>query len=596
MPAAKFILIDHSLKGAGGHHFEYAAQLLRAALAAGFATTLAAHRKFRGADGLPTECRVVSLFQHDTYSRHCLYFSKRYRMSAGTKEPATAAIPLHSSRRPTFWRRWVERLRNVVSNRQRRRHIAGFAAACRRLFAQIELAEGDQVFVPTISELDLAGLVQFLRATPETRLADWHLQFHFDVFDGRPPEYESQTQRGELLRDEIRCSLAQVPAHRLHCYNTTEPLTLQYNRLSVAPFQTLPYPVRPAFRPTDRYGETTRPVRITLAGYFRREKGRQHLTQLIRELWPEFLSTGQAQLVIQCRRSQLNRLLPHDIRPSASQVGALWSDTQAPIVLAPHPLDTRQYIDFVCDADIGLFLYDSRRYYARCSGVLVEMLSAGVPVVVPAGCWLADQIEPSNQRYLDRLAQTLPPVGDRVNLGHVQQNVAETVASREVLRPAGATEAVIGFRRQQPQIDGMYVRVAVTQFDNAGRELQRAADIVGGSCDQPSAALIHLSAGAARLRIDWSSAYDQSRLALADVAVSFFASSPNVATRCPAGSVGLTIADQREITRLLRDLVGNHAHYRRCAREFSAEWRADHSPSRIVRQLLRNADDRRHAA
>ena len=50
-----------------------------------------------------------------------------------------------------------------------------------------------------------------------------------------------------------------------------------------------------------------------------------------------------------------------------------------------HPLSPEDYIDYIRQAGVGLFLYDSRRYFARCSGVLVEMLASGVPVIVPAG-------------------------------------------------------------------------------------------------------------------------------------------------------------------------------------------------------------------
>ena len=44
-------------------------------------------------------------------------------------------------------------------------------------------------------------------------------------------------------------------------------------------------------------------------------------------------------------------------------------------------------------ADVGLFLYNPQRYVARCSGVLLELLIRGVPVVVPQGCWLSDQLD-----------------------------------------------------------------------------------------------------------------------------------------------------------------------------------------------------------
>ena len=55
-------------------------------------------------------------------------------------------------------------------------------------------------------------------------------------------------------------------------------------------------------------------------------------------------------------------------------------------------LTTRDYHAWLDTADVGLFLYDPHRYVARCSGVLLEMFARGVPVIVPDGCWLADQV------------------------------------------------------------------------------------------------------------------------------------------------------------------------------------------------------------
>ena len=43
---ARFILIDSSVKGAGGHHFEYAGRILDAAKAEGYKTLLLAHRDY----------------------------------------------------------------------------------------------------------------------------------------------------------------------------------------------------------------------------------------------------------------------------------------------------------------------------------------------------------------------------------------------------------------------------------------------------------------------------------------------------------------------------------------------------------------------
>jgi glycosyltransferase involved in cell wall biosynthesis len=55
-------------------------------------------------------------------------------------------------------------------------------------------------------------------------------------------------------------------------------------------------------------------------------------------------------------------------------------------------LDTETYHRWLSMADVGLFLYEPARYVARCSGVLLEMLARGIPVIVPDDCWLAHQV------------------------------------------------------------------------------------------------------------------------------------------------------------------------------------------------------------
>ena len=44
---AKFIMLDHSLYGVGGHHYAYAANVLRAAEAMGNEIVLITHANFR---------------------------------------------------------------------------------------------------------------------------------------------------------------------------------------------------------------------------------------------------------------------------------------------------------------------------------------------------------------------------------------------------------------------------------------------------------------------------------------------------------------------------------------------------------------------
>jgi glycosyltransferase involved in cell wall biosynthesis len=126
----------------------------------------------------------------------------------------------------------------------------------------------------------------------------------------------------------------------------------------------------------------------------REEKGSHSLSRVVRDIWQDPFLRGAVQILIQANRASFAEtpnfppgLVPHwghDYREVRSST--------APVVFVPHPLNAADYVDLISRADIGLFLYDSRTYFARCSGVLLEMLCAGVPVIVPAGCWLADQV------------------------------------------------------------------------------------------------------------------------------------------------------------------------------------------------------------
>lgn len=63
-----------------------------------------------------------------------------------------------------------------------------------------------------------------------------------------------------------------------------------------------------------------------------------------------------------------------------------------PLEIITSKLSTETYHQWLSTADLGLFLYEPTRYVARCSGVLLEMMARGVPVIVPDHCWLANQV------------------------------------------------------------------------------------------------------------------------------------------------------------------------------------------------------------
>ncbi|MEX2188908.1 MAG: hypothetical protein WD875_19015 [Pirellulales bacterium] len=620
---SRFILIDHSLKGVGGHHYEYAAHVLRAAERAGYEPVLSTHRRFRGGADYPRHWSTWPVFRFTTYSPYTIYRSRpQHERRVATADTAgEVGWPARAWTWSGLWRQ----IGDYWHRRGRERHVAAFAASLAKLFAREPLAPGDQVFIPTLSELDLAGLVRYLEASGHTSdVADWHLQFHYNIFDGREPEFAAQADKLDTMRSAFADALARVPRHRLHFYNTTEPLAAQYERMGLAAFAALPYPVNESLAggdggedgATSERDATPRPLRVACLGAIRPEKGAAELAHVVEELWDSHFLPGRCQLVVQSNKRRFR--LPLPIEDEAEL-----PDDVEPVVYAPHPLPMDDYVELIRSADVGLLMYDSRRYYARCSGVLVELLSVGTPVVVSAGCWMAEQIAEANFAHLDRAASELRVVRRHVaadlspvvetDAGHtgafgqsarrssaaidgrlVLPAGAQAIVARFAI-PAATTHVLCSFRWRHPTEAGTYARVSLEAADNDtdnfadegnGHEDCRRAFVVGRRHgDTPVRVMFAVPVDAGRVRLRWENEYDSGPIALEDVEIELLSAGHLPRATYPLGAVGLIAADDCEVATLLDEIVTHWPHYRRTAAEFSRQWSAFHSAGRIVAEL-----------
>jgi hypothetical protein len=554
----KFVLIDHSLKDIGGHHYSYAREFLAAARRAGFEPVLAANRRFRDGGAFAGGSLVLPVFRNESYSP-LTFDMQAYRpgVQRAGRRPGLAAA----------WRTY-----------RRSRLARAFENDCRALFARLGLGPGDHVFLATASELDLAGLAAYLRsARPDPRI-DWHVQFHFGIFQGRDPDYPAQSAAEEAVREIFRTALAGLAGLRLHYYCTTEPLRAQYQRLAVAPFQTLPYPVNSDLRasvlPTAS-ARSTGPIRIACLGHSRREKGLGALTDVITSLWNAYLRDGRAQLLVQTSRRRPRRAL-------TACVAALGAHgMNAPLAFAPFPLDLAGYAALVQNAGIGLLLYDSARYYARCSGVLLELLCAGVPVIVPAGCWLAEQIAESNQSHLDALAAGAAraqrsPEPQRLQFG------AEA-ATLECQLEAPCALLLVRFRVTEGGGSGRYLRLELSQRDASGAPLRAealASTIVGIRAHGLTGAAFVLDPRARALQLRACNAWHAERTTLAQIeCLTHSGPAP------PLAAVGLAVHEPAQAAAALEEVLQHYAHYRRGAAALGARCADYHNADRLVAQL-----------
>jgi hypothetical protein len=564
----RFILAQPGLKSVIGHYFEFASLLLSCAETEGYEPVLAVHRNFQSVQHFPAHWRVLPVFARA--EGRMLPPRRTYsgRRRAGLMPPGLPSL-LDTAAAGLRARRWSQ-----VADEYYRDYC--------ELFRQISLVDGDQVLLASASELELAGLTQFLRDHPGKRYARWSFLFHNPVLSGREPDYGGQTARLELFRQHFRKSLTGLRDHDLRFYATTRGQVDQFNRLKVATFQVLPYPVNPALHPAAENERAFGPLRVVCAGGARREKGGHQLAELVAGLRADFLAPGKLQLLIQPDAAANTRKMLEQNAADLLETFDSYSkarESKAPLVLVPNPLTPDEYKHFVQNADVALLLYDATTYYARCSGVLLEMMAAGVPVIVPAGCWLADQIAPRQQQHLLALAEssaldTAPAAPANTQFTVHGASAAEFVS---LDRPNDATELWLRFHGQGEA--GTWLRVDCEQSESqAGRSAVVRAELAPTRTQ-----LLFRARGVTRLRV--YNAYADTPIELRDFEVRSLSARP----LRPLGAVGLIAADLAQVPDLLAEIHSHYEHYRRSAREVSAMVRDAHHPRQALRLLLESA-------
>jgi len=427
-----FVVIDHSITDLGGHHYGYAAHVLRAAERAGYQPVLATNRKFANSAEAPWPTLRVYEFDFwaeleagrlrrflrsiaDRLFRTWAVFRSRrlYKTRNATADPARRsreeAPPEPKSPHKLvrlladIYRRTLGHNRSMPPQKMKE----AFERDTKILFEEVELGAGDVVFIPTISHRDMLGLLEFFGNGSQGADASWHLLFRRNL-----PESSVQ---GDVAPDsalnEIRCAFEifqrEAGSRRIYFYTDSDELTEQYEQFGAFRFRTLPIPH--TYAPQERVVNEG-PRRITYLGDARREKGYHLLPEIVRNLKKDYLETGKARFVVQSnpnsREGAGETAIPRaelDCFPSSM------------VVRYDEPLSTGGYKDLLLNSDITLLPYDQTDYRARSSGILAESLAAGIPVIVPAETWLSRQLPPA-PHAIDSLSRR---PGEAVPLGVV---------------------------------------------------------------------------------------------------------------------------------------------------------------------------------
>ncbi len=592
---ANFFLIDQSLQDLGGHHYDYVRCVASAAQEQGFSTTIGTHKNFRNDQALRKFGRVKRVFHRTTYQRDS-YLSGLRHLTRSHRD----FLGNEPGRKRVWFRSGVNYLQRLRHGSRRQKIIRSFARDCDRLFYDVPLTDRDHAFFATVNEMEFMGLAAYLATQPRTLQVTWHLQFHFNLFEGRTPEYQSQNQVARAIQGCFDAALARIPYHQLHFYATSEALADQFNRLRVGKFDVLAYPVRPELfqKPATKLAIRTEhsPLRITCPGEVRREKRIvEYLQPLVDTIWDRHLATGKVQIVVQRplrrwpAREKISLQPPKNSRPAAVN-----RDKRDWVQYFSHPLSDQEYFQLINSTDCGLLFYDSRAYFSRRAGVLGELLSCGKPVIVPAGCWLADQIQEPNFDHVSALIRDHQPrrilrlpdmrwTSDNVPLpgGVLSFDQENHPFELEFELESGENAFVVQFDWHWPRSRGVYCKLE-SMRSGVNKNQTSTIRVVGHRKNElPVESFFPASGPNVRLRL--SNAFHDSTASVKNLSVHTLAL---VDEHHPFGSVGVIAADETDIPAAIDEIVEYYEHYRRTATQFAKRWCLRHEPHQTVSHLI----------
>lgn len=634
------LILDPSLKGPGGHHFDYTRQVAAAAVAEGLLVDVAVHRAFRATEQLvaatdpsrstlrgATPIRVHPTFRRTTYHPNSDLPGVRTlaRSNGSLLKRVTAAIhrawkgpsvdegevesrlvidaaDLPDDATRDHWNALDPDQRETVTIALQDLHRLFTGLAAERTGVDAEFGE-TCVFHTTLTELDFLAIGIGLATGRLPRGRSWSLQFHFDRFFGWPHEYDLQRDDSFVVRADRTLQIASRLAapFDVRLFATSEPLAKQYEDLGIGPIEPLDYPINPSFVPrTIDAEEESRPARITLAGGVRAEKGQHELDGIASGLRSDVLAPGRGRLVVQRRRRRPWR------RQQVAVSRRLTGPKGAWLEYVDHPLSERDYVALIRRADVGLLLYDARTYASRRAGILGEFLASGVPVIVPAACWLSDQIEQVNRRYWERLARdaeelpfatsTDPTSGERFVLSsQAIPNGSLLVADLELVDPPAAlghVEVALMTDRQPSGRFGESVVVARDPESDGGRAIRVALSLSAG---MPQAEEVPAEAvSERRIAVRWAHAPEQP---LTIARARFRLVRPAAGSESvPIGSVGSVVSRIDQVPAAIEELLQHRSHYLSAARSYAASWRAMHDPVATCRRVTADRRRARRAA
>ena len=373
----RMILVDDNIRDVGGHYFELATLLLTGAERLGFRNVLATHATFETHSTVPSSWLVKPTFQT----------RRLVRWSLGVDGNSTQQRDLNG--RPiggAKWQNLIARMKDqtVLPQKRPQRMLQQWSQNLCEMLTTIQPGPADSLLINTGDDFAMLALAAALKQMnlPAMRV---DIIFHFALYE---PGQSNRSIRLNQIGRQIRYALDKLRPHDVHLHATTDSLAEQLRATECGVgISAIPYPTRQRVVTPHNDSET---IKAVLAGLPRAEKGRGAIAELLEGVETTLLKNNRFQISMQMPQDRWRQMVPTTMHRTYEQ--ALTGKKDGPLEVMTANLTTQAYHEWLDTADLGLFLYEPDRYVARCSGVLLEMLARGIPVIVPDGCWLADQV------------------------------------------------------------------------------------------------------------------------------------------------------------------------------------------------------------
>lgn len=470
--APRILFMDDNVRNIGGHYLELASLLADGARDLGYQPRLVTHESLLARQSeWSDDSRLANLAVEPRFQ-----VRRMENWSLGVDGPSMTQRDCEGN--PiggTFLQRWSQSIRDVLCRPARRPSamLDAWANGFAESIIYFDPIPDDQIVINTGGDfqiLALAAAIDRLEQNEQIDALTIHVIFHFAVFDSEV------TARGHAFGRQVNAAIASMNRHQIRLHATTHSLTNQLSEVGITataiPYPTRipsPWPESPSAasscrligrqschlderrdRRWDQASEQA-PNKIVLAGMPRAEKGRDQIKSLLQSIETSQLRSGKCQWSMQLPSKRWERMVPQSMHDLYHQAVANPSDTGLEVLHGN--LTSADYHHWLDSADVGLFLYDPDRYVARCSGVLLEMMIRGVPVIVPNRCWLADQVRSAGERNAigwiyhstDEIPSILSELEHRladitVNCQQHAQDIASIHSGRNMIREMGIAD------------------------------------------------------------------------------------------------------------------------------------------------------------